>query len=343
MNPEVRFTYNLEGSQKTEWTNFLKAQGQFSRYQHPEWVALKKAPGKACFFMFYQNSQLLGVSIVIENKLAANIDFGPVCISGGIYSQCIEHIVAYYKKKKVFALLRVVQPYKLSSRSEKIEYAIFQKNRFFQNINGNNWASTGIDLSKKTEDIEANFSKNHKRSIKKAVNSGTSIKNISTKEQVEEFSKVFSEMWSSRNLPNHFHSNEKLWAILKFFKENNQGTMMGIYDQNNVMIGGVIIFYEGNRLYYDSGASNPRYRKIPMMHRLIHEMIKFGKENGFAFFDFGGYDLVAAEKDQTKHINRFKDGFGGELLIYPKQMNFVLNPIIYLPFKLALWIRDKLS
>ena len=202
----------------------------------------------------------------------------------------------------------------------------------------------GIDLTKRIEEIESGFSKNHKRSIKKAINSSTYVKEITTRKQVDNFAIVFSKMWNARNLPNHFHdSAEKLWSMLKFFKDNNQGAMKAIYNEQHIMMGGIILFFEGDRLYYDSGASDPSFRKIPVMHRLIYEAIKFGKENGFSQLDLGGYNLLASKEDQKGQINRFKDGFGGQLLIYPKQMKFVLNSLIYFPFKIALWLRNQIS
>ena len=89
MNKEAVFVYNLKEVQKKAWTTFLKEKDRFSRYQHPEWIQLKKAPGTACFMLLYENSQLVAVSIIIENKLAANIDFGPVCNSVDDYEKCL--------------------------------------------------------------------------------------------------------------------------------------------------------------------------------------------------------------------------------------------------------------
>ena len=167
---------------------------------------------------------------------------------------------------------------------------------------------------------------------------------IDSRPQIEALTGLFDKMWSSRNLPNHYQdSSEKLWAVLTLLKEKDQGRIMAIYNENNVMIGATIMLFEGERLYHDSGASSPEHRQIPIMHLLIHEMVRFGKNNGFGLLDLGGYDLLATDKDQTKHINQFKSGFRGNILVFPKQMNFVLNPLVYALFRSALWLRGRLS
>ncbi len=50
------------------------------------------------------------------------------------------------------------------------------------------------------------------------------------------------------------------------------------------------------------------------------------KSRGLKFFDFGGYAVDVKEGDQLFDINRFKHGFGGELVTYPKTMLIYTTP-----------------
>lgn len=343
MDSRVVFTYELNDELKEKWIDFLKIQEYFPRLQHPNWVILKNLPGKPCYFMLYKQNKLSSVCIIIENKMAANINFGPICLGNEIYLNSLAHILKRYKQKRSFGLLRLTMPQVSSVESEQLEYHIYKIAPFKQKIDRENWTSICIDLTRSQEELLSNYNRNQKRAVKKAEKANFLIEPIKEKEQVNELSTIFDEMWRSRKLPNIYQTKERLNRIFEFFKSEELGTMLGVFDEDKNMIGGALLFFEGNTMSYEAGASSPKYRNMPILHSLFHETIRFGKEKGFKTLDLGGYNLFVSENDQVHSINRFKEGLGGKITTYPKKMYFVLNPIIYAPFKLALWLRNHFT
>ncbi len=62
-------------------------------------------------------------------------------------------------------------------------------------------------------------------------------------------------------------------------------------------------------------------------NRLLHwHAISFFKENKYLIYDLGGYALGTKDKSLI-NINKFKDGFGGELLIESKYCSY---PFLFL-------------
>lgn len=89
---------------------------------------------------------------------------------------------------------------------------------------------------------------------------------------------------------------------------------------------------------YVTGSDSSARNAIGMANRLLHWqcLLRF-KEEGFEVYDFGGYS--ADTSDQKKMaINRFKDGFGGELASYSNYLSYPLATLLYIKNLIA---RDR--
>ena len=65
--------------------------------------------------------------------------------------------------------------------------------------------------------------------------------------------------------------------------------------------------------------------KFTILHTAFFEAIKISKKNGLLIFDFGGYSKKGEK--QMIGINRFKDGFKGDLIEYSEMLIFKTNYI----------------
>ncbi|MGB5553212.1 MAG: hypothetical protein WBM83_01045, partial [Flavobacteriaceae bacterium] len=107
MDHKTVFTYTLSEAQKAAWISFYNSKGDLSCMQFPEWAQLTLPQRKVCYFLFYEKSELVGISTIIENKVVANILHGPVCNTPEQFAQAVLYIRDHYKKEKKFIVLRV--------------------------------------------------------------------------------------------------------------------------------------------------------------------------------------------------------------------------------------------
>ena len=117
-------------------------------------------------------------------------------------------------------------------------------------------------------------------------------------------------------------------GILNFLFKYDKGFIEYVYDAD-IVVGGVIIIYQGKSARYFKSASDPERRDIPVMHLGLFDAIKFCKTEGFSTFDLWGYNHFVDDKEQIFYINKFKKGFSRNFTFYPKRMHFELRPFKY--------------
>lgn len=98
----------------------------------------------------------------------------------------------------------------------------------------------------------------------------------------------------------------------------------------------VVNFYRpGGTAAYLHGASN-RLRKEVMASQLLHwEIALEAKRRGFSRYDFWGID-----EEKWPGLTRFKRGFGGREIAYPRSIDVVYRPIAYAAYRIAKKIKS---
>jgi len=320
------FTYELSNEYKKEIINFYNKFEFISINQFIEWEQINNQNKKICYYLKFDNDNLLCYSIILENKKIAYINYGPIADDYSNIIVAIKDINKYFKEKY---FLKVV--YKLSNVDETSK----KINEFFENeyTTSNypfNWSTLIIDLRNKTiDEIYNSFSKNHKRAIKKSQKNKLQVKEISNENDIEIMSKFYDEMYNHRHIKKSFLNTYTVFSnIYEYFKKYNNGFILGVYKEDK-LIGGLILPLQGKSLYYQYGVASVNNRNIPILHIAFFEAIRLAKSKGLYFFDFGGYIKNIKKTDQINNINKFKKGFGGELLEYNENMHFILSPIKY--------------
>jgi len=316
------FSYQLSQEDKIAVNNFFDSQNHISIDQHVEWAEITVFK-KICYFSLFDDNKLIGYCIIHEKMKYAYISFGPIAKDTATIPLMIESIFNYYKKLKFGQI--VIQPGWLSSNSSLILNEISKKTPF-KIDNKNNWCSINLKLNQSNEEILSKFSSNHKRSIKKASKLGLSTKLIASTEDVESLSAIYKLMCDNRKIISPLPNPKKSFVnIHNFLKYSNKGFVLGVYNENNLLLGGIIIVYQGNTAFYYFGAASPEFKKLPILHTAFFEAIKISKKNGLLIFDFGGYSKKGEK--QMIGINRFKDGFKGDLIEYSEMLIFKTNYI----------------
>lgn len=318
------FTYKLSEDYKNRIINLYNKFDFISINQFPEWEQINNPNKKVCYYLKFDNDNLLCYSIIVESRKIATINYGPISNEYSNIITAIEDINKYFKEKKFIKVI-----YKLSGidgDSKKINE--FFKNKYKISNYPFNWSTLIIDLRNETIDgIYSSFSKNHKRSIKKAIKNKLKVKEISNENDIKILSEFYDEMYNHRHIRKSFLDTYTVFKnIYEFFEKHNNGFILGVYKEDE-LIGGLILPVQGKTLYYQYGVASVNDRHIPILHIAFFEAIKLAKAKELYFFDFGGYIENIKKTDQINNINRFKKGFGGELLIYNENMHFILSPV----------------
>jgi lipid II:glycine glycyltransferase (peptidoglycan interpeptide bridge formation enzyme) len=347
MKEEVSLKYcfkeTLDSKIKDKVLNFLKKNEAASIEQDPDWYRIKNSQKKSIHFYALQNEEIVCYCNVTENKIIAQIYFGPVFSETKTLVSSLEAIRNYYLRKG-FAQLEVQLGIETNGNSDEIEYSLFNKLPFIQKFDTSNWSTISIRLDSEIEEIFKSFKNNHRGSIKKAIKGGLIVKVINTSEEIKKLAEIYDKMYLARNLINNLHNTLEVFdKFYKLFLERNNGQFLGVFNSNDIMIGGIVVVIHNNEMCYKYGTTDPEFRKLPILHLALFEAIKLAKTKGLKSFDFGGYNHFVKEGDQVYAINFFKRSFGGEYIFYPKKMYFRLNKMKLIVFNLLRFFYRKFN
>lgn len=281
---------------------------------------------KICYFYLIDDSVIKSFCQINEHYKFAHVVFGPVCCDKELMVTSINEIILYYKKRG-FYFLDIQMYFKSGFDTEYIEY-ILNKDYNIKYIfdKENTKSSLEINLDDSHEEIFKRFRASNRGNIKKALKLGLIVEEVRSSPELASFIEIYLKMCKARNLDINGWSSNKINEVHNYLINNNKGQILIAKDKDNIILGGVIIVYQGISARYFLGASDPDRRDLPVLHAVLYEAIKQAKNSNFKFFDFWGYSHFVKKNDQVYYINEFKAGFGGYLTFFAKKMNIDLVP-----------------
>ncbi|HEV2481835.1 MAG TPA: GNAT family N-acetyltransferase [Puia sp.] len=340
------FTYELSPEQKEDIRSFYDSLDWVTLEQYPDFAALGKGNFTHCFFMAREEKAIVCWAIITERKARifrfAHIQFGPLFRDPEDLIASLQQIDRHYREKgDIFLTVQLALP--TGATADYIEYKLNRDRKIRSYFDRENWSSLVLSLQPAEEEIRRNFSKGHKSDLKKAEKSEISITSLSNFEELEAFCRVFNKMNRERGLAVDEEGNHAFFRDLYgFLQEQRKGDFHLVKDRTGQVLGGIVILYQGHTVRYFKGASDPAQRQLPILHLAIWEGIKKAKALGFRHFDLWGYNHFVTEKDQVFFINRFKKGFGGEYLFYPKKMYFIYRPMMHRLYKWSVKLYQRI-
>jgi len=205
-----------------------------------------------------------------------------------------------------------------------------------------------LDLSQTEEEIFQNFHSKHRYNIKLAQKKGIQIKILDSDSEFEEF----YELVEKTDERKHIKSFPKKYykELFEFAKKSAKTKTLpdlevrffGAYLGKNIAAGLVLVVWN-NMAIYLIGANNYEYRQCMAPHLLQWETIKESKKIGAKEYDFWGIirkEDFESDRELEKHpwagITRFKLGFGGKTVQFEKTFDYVISPLWYKIYKLAI-------
>jgi hypothetical protein len=325
---ESKFSYKISQQERSNMIKLFIKNDLVSIDQHPDWVGLISSK-TICYYQLFKNNKLVAYAIILERFRFAHLSFGPVAQSIDVITEALKDIHENYKRKN-FGMLSIQLGVYNPNESKKIKTELSKSVSFIQKNNSENWSTMKLNLEEEEETILSNFSSNHKRSIKKAIKTGFYVKEIFEEEEIDKLSNIYVELYRHRKIITNLNDPKEAFAgILNLFKRQNAGFVIGVYNENNEMVGGVVVVFQGDTAFYYFGAASPKFRKHPILHLAFYEAFKISKKALMKCFDLGGYNRYAKEGSQVSGINRFKDGFKGEIVDYSEKIIIKPNRLMY--------------
>ena len=175
-----------------------------------------------------------------------------------------------------------------------------------------------LRLSPNCKEIWGKIHKNSiRRPIKKAENSGVTVKRSDDISDLQEFNRLNQVTRKKHGIPAQpFKFFQKMWEEMK--DKNLMQLLLARHDEKT--IGGMIFFTFKKSIIYAYGASDPQELNYYPNHIILWEMIKWGCENNFSEFSFG------RTSPEDEGLFEFKKRWGTELLKLNYYYSKPLNP-----------------
>lgn len=123
--------------------------------------------------------------------------------------------------------------------------------------------------------------------------------------------------------PKHYY--EKLLSI---HGEKFSNKLVFAEHRGRILAGAIVNYFNDNVVYLH-GASSNLERSIMAPYALHWRIITDAKKNGFK-----SYDLWGIDEEKWPGVTRFKLGFGGNIVEYPRSIDIIFRPMWYKAYRI---------
>lgn len=171
------------------------------------------------------------------------------------------------------------------------------------------------------------ISSTRRKQIKRASNRGLTVQITDTVTDINEYYAILVETYQRANLP---------IIDISLFKnccdemvKKNYIKFFTAYDEGKMVAHRIVFTYRDTIYDWYAGNTTESNSKYPN-DLLVWEILKYGAENGYKLFDFGG----AGKPNEYYGVREFKKRFGGELVNFG-YFTAVHNNLVYSLINLA--------
>lgn len=161
--------------------------------------------------------------------------------------------------------------------------------------------------------IPSDFSSNNRYYLKKAKERSFEflVSDVNPKEYVA----VHNQMVNHKGLDDLAVSEEQINSLVSVF--NSKVKMIRVLEGEKCLASALVIMVNKIAYYYLAGATEEGREKNASFF-MIEQLLLYFQELKIEEFDFGG---ITPFKESAKGVNRFKIGFGGEIINYVGERN----------------------
>jgi lipid II:glycine glycyltransferase (peptidoglycan interpeptide bridge formation enzyme) len=194
-----------------------------------------------------------------------------------------------------------------------------------------------IDVEGKSdEELLATFSQEWRRNIKKAEKSEVKVRQA-TFSDLETFHTLYKETAKrDKFTPRPLNYFKQMWKSLNENSNNLAEMRLYIAEQENICHAACLWVRVGKHVWYTYGASSTSGRELRPSNAIQWQMMRDARDAGASIYDMRGIAATLNEKSPLFGLLRFKIGTGGKVIQYVGEWDFVLKPLIYKAFRVAL-------
>ena len=194
-----------------------------------------------------------------------------------------------------------------------------------------------IDVDGKTdEELLATFSQEWRRNIKKAEKSEVKVRQANFSD-LETFHTLYKETAKrDKFTPRPLNYFKQMWKSLNENSNNLAEMRLYIAEQENICHAACLWVRVGKHVWYTYGASSTSGRELRPSNAIQWQMMRDARDAGASIYDMRGIAATLNEKSPLFGLLRFKIGTGGKVIQYVGEWDFVLKPLIYKAFRVAL-------
>jgi len=194
-----------------------------------------------------------------------------------------------------------------------------------------------IDVQDKSdEELLASFSQEWRRNIKKAEKSEVRVRQA-TFSDLETFHTLYKETAKrDKFTPRPLNYFKQMWKSLNENSNNLAEMRLYIAEQENICHAACLWVRVGKHVWYTYGASSTSGRELRPSNAIQWQMMRDARDAGASIYDMRGIAATLNEKSPLFGLLRFKIGTGGKVIQYVGEWDFILKPLIYKAFRVAL-------
>ncbi len=194
-----------------------------------------------------------------------------------------------------------------------------------------------IDVEGKTdEELLATFSQEWRRNIKKAEKSEVKVRQANFSD-LEIFHTLYKETAKrDKFTPRPLNYFKQMWKSLNENSNNLAEMRLYVAEQENICHAACLWVRVGKHVWYTYGASSTSGRELRPSNAIQWQMMRDARDAGASIYDMRGIAATLNEKSPLFGLLRFKIGTGGKVIQYVGEWDFVLKPLIYKAFRVAL-------
>ena len=183
-----------------------------------------------------------------------------------------------------------------------------------------------IDLQRPEEDILKSAHEKTRYNIRLAEKKGVNVliySTVSRPDVPELFFRLLRETAGRDKFKAHMREHYE--RLLSVRSENFWNELFFAEYERKIVAAAIVNFYKpALRATYLHGASSREFREIMAPHLVHWRIIQEAKKSGFKHYDMWGVD-----EKRWPGVTRFKKGFGGEVVEYPRSVDVVYRSMIY--------------
>jgi peptidoglycan pentaglycine glycine transferase (the first glycine) len=189
-----------------------------------------------------------------------------------------------------------------------------------------------LDLSKSEEELMSDMRSKHRQYIRKAFKKGVVIEE-GNDGNIDDFIRVLEQIVKERGYALHtMNYYRRVWQLFNDSGRNMINHVptakLFLAKHENKIIGSYMLLFSKDGAYEMFGGCGEEGKRLYANYAMKWEAIKYSKGAGKKYYDQWGAE------EMHPGLKQFKEGFGGQIVKYPKQYVYVKDKLGYWMYKL---------